>query len=334
MKPNLENEYQEPEAIKDLSPDGVELARRFMEDMLILLFLDGGARERIGFTHLSCLFGPMPGWYFWTKDRKGVYQLELRKAKPQKNEMVKAYFLLRYYPSPDEPCFHDFAFIEREARLSPVFDRTGTPCFNRRDEVRESLFAVGNLHFAFDQHLQLANLKISSQDRWIEIYNDGLFMQTDSGERSAVVAEGGIDRKVRGWELSWDFFDKLLLGFCYVHKTPPIGLRLNELSGKVYYIAGSGQVWETQDPTIRGWVLEAGISLRPTGQKSPFDGKTEEKMLFESPSLSRKKDQPMVQCFDGPPAERHPWIDPSWWEAQSWSFLACQEVDHLCFLEH
>ncbi len=313
--------------------DCLDLARKVMEDMFILLFLDEGARQKIGFTHISRLFGEMPGWYLWTKDRKGVYLLELRKARPLATKMIKAYFLLRYYPSPEEPFFDDFAFIERQARLGPIFDQTGTPHFERGNEIHESLFAVGNLHLIFDHGSHLAKLKISSQDRWIEGFEDGLIMQTDTGEKFEAVPKGRIDRKVRGWELSWNFFDKSLLGFCYVHKSCPMGVRLTKSPGMIYHIDANSQVVEVPESTINGWVLEASLLLQ-SAKKSTLDKTTCPKTHWESILHSSKKGEILVECFANPPAEKHPWINANWWMAASWSFPPSKEFHHSCFMDH
>jgi hypothetical protein len=212
-----------------------------MEDMFILLFFEAQAHHRIGFTKISRLISQEPGWYLWTKERKGAYLLELIDIEdfhkePRLVDMpnltihpaVRAEFVVRYYPSPEEPSFDDFAFIERETRLGHSFDHTGTPFFEKQNDIHESLFTVGQFHLAFDKGLDVASLSISSQDRWIEIVKNGPPAKTDDRQGSEVVSGEGKARNVPGWELSWYLFDKLLLSFCYVHKSIPLGLGLTE----------------------------------------------------------------------------------------------------------
>lgn len=323
---------QDTDSPRDISPDHVELARRVMEDMFVQLFWEEQACRRIGFKNISRLIGEMPGWYLWTDSRKGAYLLELRRIKPSDSRIIKAYFLLRYYPSPEDPFFKDLAHMERQVRLGSFFDHTGTPRSENRKEIHESLFAVGNLHLAFDTDLQLAKLQISSQDRWMEVYIDGQNDQANSAEKIEVVHKGGIDRNVRGWDLSWDFFDKLILGFCYVYKSPPIGVRLRKYPGVVYYIHSDGQAFEISQSSVHGWALEGGVFLKRS--RTPFPDPVKwEKMTFDSVSFF-KGDTLSAEIFANPPKERHPWINPHWWMAASWSFPGAEEVHHVCFTEH
>jgi hypothetical protein len=317
--------------------DSIELVRRVMEDMFILLFFEEQAHHRIGFTKISRLIGQEPGWYLWTKERKGAYLLELidiedfhREARlvdmPNLNihPAVRAEFIVRYYPSPEEPSFNDFAFIERETRLGPSFDHTGTPFFGKQDELHESLFTVGKFHLAFDKGLDFASLSISSQDRWIEI--------AKNREGGKVIPEEAKVRNVRGWELSWHLFDKLLLGFCYVHKSFPFGLALTEYPATIYHIYAPDQVVEAHEPEVYGRTIEAGVLLQSV--KGAIDPGVLKETFLQSVPLSLKKDEVLVDYFGSPPEEERPWINPDWWRAPSWTFPPPGEIQHHCFNDH
>jgi hypothetical protein len=307
-----------------------------MEDMFILLFFDKGACQRIGFINISRLFGERLGWYLWTRDQKGAYLLELTDAMYFDKEVrtnnipgVRAEFVLRYYPSPEEALFEDFAFIEREVRLGPCFDHTGTPLFERKDEIHESLFAVGNLTLDFDKGLNFEILKISSQDHWIEIVKEGPIVETDCRQIIEVIPEGTMARNVPGWELSWRFYDKLLLGFCYVHKTIPFGLGLTEFPGVVYHTYAQNKVIEATHPDIRGRTLEVGVLLQ-SNQTGSIDPEILKEAFFRSIPLPAKKKGLQVDCFTSLPRDEHPWIDPDWWTASSWIYQPSGEINHCC----
>ena len=316
--------------------DDIDLVRRVMEDMFILLFFDKQACHRIGFTKISRLVSQKPGWYLWTKEQKGAYLLELADVVYLDKEVgtdylnnipeVKAEFVLRYYPSPEEPLFEDFAFIEREVRLGPYFDHTGTPLFEKQNGIHESLFAVGNLYLDFDKGLNFAILKISSQDRWIEIVKNGPLVKTDQRQTIEVIPEGMMARNIPGWELSWYFYDKLLLGFCYVHKTFPFGLGLTEFPGAVYHIYARNKVIEVHEPDVRGRTLEVGVLLQ-SNQRPLIDPEVLKKAFSRSIPLSTKKTEFQVDCFTGLPKDKHPWIDPDWWTASSWIFEPCGDIN-------
>jgi hypothetical protein len=340
MEPKLtekRNEWQ---------PDNIDLTWRVMEDTFIPLFLDEQACQKIGFTHISRLIGETPGWYLWTKEQRGAYLLELIDIeyfhnepgivdipKPIINPEVKAEFIVRYYPSPDEPSFDDFAFIEREVRLGPSFDHTGTPLFDKQNEIHESLFTVGRFHLAFDKGLSLALLTISSQDRWIEIVKKGPLVKTDHRQVMEVIPEEVKTRNVPGWELSWYLFDKLLLSFCYVHKSIPFGLGLTEYPGTTYHISEFNQVVDAHEPDVHGRTIEAGVLMRSI-LPLPIDSRGLKEAFWESIRLSLKKDEVLVEYFENPPEEGCPWINPNWWIASSWSFPPPNEIHHCCFGDH
>ncbi len=322
----------------ELHSGDIDLVRRVMEDMFIPLFLDDQAHHSIGFTHISRLIGEKLGWYLWTKDQKGAYLLELMGVEPVEFKIphpfpgVAADFTLRYYPDPEEHSFENYALVERQARLGPFFDETGTPVFEKQNEIHESLFAVGNLHLAFDHLLRIATLKISAQDRWIEIHGDSLTIQHHSGQPAETIPKGDIDRSVPGWELTWHFFDKLLLGFCYVHKCFPVSLRLTKSPGFIYRVDGNHQVAEIRDLVTNRWTLETGIFLQSLKTLS-MDLETLKTAFRESIPHSLEKGETMVNYFENP-TRISPWIDSNWWKASSWIFQPSTEINHCCFKDH
>jgi len=134
MKPNVTKKQNESQR------NDIDLVQRILDDMFILLSFDKQACDRIGLTKITPVIGKMPGWYLWTKDRKGAYYLRLidteptetkaDRTRPSQNKRfawVVSDFILRYYPSPDEPLFEEYTFVERQVRLGPCFDHTGIP---------------------------------------------------------------------------------------------------------------------------------------------------------------------------------------------------------------
>jgi hypothetical protein len=320
--------------------DDIDLVRRVMEDMFILLSLDEQACDRIGFTKISPVIGKTSAWYLWPKDRKGAYSLQLagtepadaksdgtRSSRNKKVVWVVSDFILRYYPSPEEPIFEEYAFVERQVRTSPCFDHTGAPFSDKQDSIHKALFVIGTLHLAFDRELNFARLGISSQDRWTEILKGGAVVKTDHRRTIEVLPEGSVIRNVPGWELSWCFFDKLLLSFCYVHKSCPIALRLSKSPGVAYYIDTHGIAIEVQDAAIHEWTLGTGVLLQ-SGQKLSTSLTPLRKIFLASLQYSPEDDESLVDYLEGPPESERPWIDPAWWRASSWSFSSRLEMMH------
>jgi len=325
---------------KELDRNDIGLVQRILDDMFILLFFDEHACDRIGFTKISPVIGKMPGWYLWTKDREGAYYLQLvdtepteaksEGKRPSPNERPVWFvsdFILRYYPSPKEPLFEEYAFVERQVRISPCFDHTGIPFFGKQDAIHKSFFVVGTLHLAFDRDLNFARLGVSSQDRWIEILKGGPIVKTDYRRTIEVIPEGSVIRNVAGWELSWCFFDKLLLSFCYVHKCCPIALRLSRSPGVIYHIDPDGVATEVQDDTIHEWILGTGIFLQ-SGQELSNSMTSLRKIFIASLQYPPQDDEFLVDYLESPPESEHPWIDPAWWSASSWVLPSRLEMMH------
>ena len=316
--------------------DDIDLGRRVMEDMFIPLFLDELACQKIGFTHISRLIGGMPGWYLWTRDDSGVYLLELTGLEISESVLTTnqpssliAQLVLRYYPTPEEPSFKDFAFLEQQIRLSPCFDHTGTPLFEKQEEIHDSLFTVGHIFAAFDRDLSIVKLKVSSQERWVEFYEDGVRVETGSGLRTARLIKKTKLRNVPGWKLSWGFFDKLLLGFCYVHKSRPFGLRLMKSPASIYIVSGTGQCREVQTSDISAWALEVTVILQP-GKKPGITLKG----LWDSFPVTTDGGSLMIDSLENVSEEKHSWINPDWWAVQSWAFPPSEEIKHCCVRDH
>jgi hypothetical protein len=316
------------------------LIRRVMEDVFILLSLDEEACSKIGFTKISPAMGETPAWYLWTKDRKGAYSLQLsgiepadaksnrrRSSRTQRVVWVTSDFILRYYPSPEEPIFEEYAFVERQVRTSPCFDHTGAPLSDKQDSIHRALFVIGTLHLAFDRELNFARLGISSQDRWTEILKGGTVVKTDYTRTIEVLPEGSVIRNVPGWELSWCLFDKLLLSFCYVHKSCPIALRLSKSPGVAYHINTDGGAIEVQDATLHEWTLGTGVLLQ-SGQNLSTSKTPLKKIFLASLQYSPEEEEFLVDYIENAPESERPWIDPAWWSAFSWSFSFRPERVH------
>ena len=320
--------------------DDIDLVRRVMEDMLLPLFYDEPACHKIGFTQVSRLLSEMPGWYFWTKNQKGTYLLELVDIKardsnsyfgPHTSNILAAEFGLRYYPHPEEDCFKDYAFVERRIRLGSFFDQTGTPISEKRKEIDSFLFTVGDFRILFNGGLQIAGLSISAQEHWVEVREDGLHAKDPLGHTMEVVPKGGIDRNVPGWELSWNFFDKIVLGFCYVHRCCPIAVKLTKSRGDVYHTYLNGEVIEASDTKINRWTLETGILLK-SEKNSDVEESAFKKVLIELTPEESDKNEAVTTYFANP-TQICSWIDSDWWFASSWVLQPNGEICHCCFRE-
>jgi len=256
-------------------------------------------------------------------------------SSPNKVLDVAADFILRYYPTPEEHFFKDFTIIERQVRLGPFFDQTGIPLSEKQNGIHESLFTVGSFHLVLDKALHMAKLEISSQDRWIEIHihKDGLSAKTNSGQIIEVLSKGAINRNVPGWKLTWCFFDKLLLGFCYIHQSCPIGLKLTKSPGIICHIDAKGQVVKTQESKINRWTLETLVLLRSVNDSS-INKSTLKYLFMQCIGHGSHENVIFIDYFENLPEEKCPWINSNWWKASSWVFQPSVKMNRCCFKEH
>jgi hypothetical protein len=313
--------------------EDVERVRRAMEDMLLSLFHDQQACRKIGFSHISRPIGSIPGWYLWTGERKGAFLLELMRLRSLNHRFIAAYFLIRYYSSPEEADFHAFAPQERQARLSPFFDQNGTPKFESHDHIHESLFAVGNLNVEINRGLNLIKLKLFAQDRWREVRDDLREGEGTEAQSTHPISHLEMNRNVPGWELSWTLFDKLLLGFCYVYRSSPLGFRLTVSPGVEYHLGTDGRASEVPESTIQRWALETGLLLK-TGPNSDLVLETWKKKFYASLLRPPKQGEKLIAGFSDPPEKESLWIDSKWWTASSWTFPQKREVQPRCTHYH
>jgi hypothetical protein len=175
-----------------------------------------------------------------------------------------------------------------------------------------------------NQGLNLIKIKLFSQDRWREVRND---LREEEGTGAK------IHRNVPGWKLSWTLFDKLLLGFCFVHRSHPLGLRLTVSPGMEYRLGTGGMASEVPESSIQRWTLETGLLLK-TGPNSDLVLETWKKELYASLLRPPKQREKLISGFADPSEKESPWIDSKWWAASSWTFSQEGETHHRGFRNH
>lgn len=235
-----------------------------IRSIFLYAVVDNCLRNLIGIDKVSQIFDGEYGWYFWLSGRQGVWELCCADW-GKKFAWPYCRFLLRYYPHPEEKVFENFSFGEQIMRLSPSFTDYGCPKFDSRGEIDESYYVVGKLDIFLRSKIIVAILK--SQDRWIEYRPQGLKVEKPGGERVWVVEEGGKDRDVPGWDLSWQYFDCLVKAFCCIQKTPPSMVRLKSYPGRIWYVNG-GEVWEER--SAEALTRQLKVAIVPAGEKEKF----------------------------------------------------------------
>jgi hypothetical protein len=105
-----------------LPDESLAVAQQRFEGLVLALINADDARERLHFKYIGPEWLDAPGWYFWPKNRRGVYFLRLESAAGS-GPATDGRFALCYYPHPDEEVFAAYSLIEQLARVSDLFSR-------------------------------------------------------------------------------------------------------------------------------------------------------------------------------------------------------------------
>ena len=261
------------------------------------------------------------GWYLWFEDKPGAYLLELVEAESRKTEngcdapcLLSGYFQVKYYPDiSDDELFETFSFSEQAARMSRLFDKSGTPAFEAESEMNESLFVTGRLDVSRSPIGDFVELVLSAPDRWVTSHSRGLRIKDQRGADTEVLRAGETDRDVPAWELSWWLFDKLISAFCYAKRTEPSAVSVFEGTGKAFEIDGSHIVAkESKKKTIREITSAVVFSLREQrDEQEPFDLDRYIASLGARESLKKAV---LIDLQTGLPTRDRQWINRQWWQ--------------------
>jgi len=234
-------------------------------------------------------------WYVWTTHRPGAICLSLLPGHPESHP-DGALLALRYFPDPSESLFANFAPIEQQTRLSPLFDHTGTPEMDSAEEIDPSLFYVGTLVIV-PQGENYIGLHLSAQDRWIEQVHEGDVWRTR--------------RDVPGLELALTLLDPLVCGLSYLGRHPPVMVRAWRRPGVAWRIASNGQANSCLDPNASEWEIEHHGLVKP--------GRTG--AAGSTPPPETAAEPPLFEHATSTQPRYAPWpINPLWWQAAAWQF--------------
>lgn len=148
-------------------------------------------RDEIGYKMLSGMDKDQ-GWYIWLHQLPGVFDMFTLQGEIENS----ASFLLKYYPSPEEPGFQAYSEQEKKLRNQLLFEK-GAPKQDVRENVLADHFIIGQLDVLWEKHLI-----------WLHL----IVPETQEG-----IGGSGIPYL----SLSYSLYRHLLRSICFFTKTPP-----------------------------------------------------------------------------------------------------------------
>ncbi|PKM86940.1 MAG: hypothetical protein CVU87_10655 [Firmicutes bacterium HGW-Firmicutes-12] len=200
-------------------------AKGLMEELLLSIITQENAKNRLHFKYVSPEWIGMPGWYFWPKDKKGVFYIKLDRVLNREGGL-ECIYILYYYPHPEEEDFAQFTLLEQVARVSDLFSKTGVafkeacPCHSHSEhgefedlkdgkgvptpQERESLspwlFRIGSFEtFWKDGVLKECGVEAQVLSRTWAVRD--IEFSGDDGEGHTIMEKHSVDRSLSAWAL-------------------------------------------------------------------------------------------------------------------------------------
>lgn len=278
--------------------DPTAFAEATIGGLLGLVALSPQAKRRLGLSGASRRADGWPAWYLWLAGCSGAYELALVPPDAASFDHAGADFTLRYYPHPDEDDFSAFADIERQARVSPLFDHTGTPAIKTLVDIDPSLFHIATLSLCGSRRDGGLDLTLVTQDVWLET--------TDEHD------DGGTRRRVPGLALVAPLVDFLVCGRTYHGRHPPAAFVLARQPGLCWHVdASGGRPAVSADANL--------FMLRVDGLPSLG---VPEALCIAGAATEPPPPEAIVRRHDGDevPARAEPFATDEWWRAAKWKF--------------
>ena len=183
-------------------------------------------RRELGLLGASQVWGERPAWYLWLACSPGAYHLEMVDAAgggEDPSSLARALFSVKFYPSPESGMFNLFSPKERALMLNGCFDHTGTPVFEKLDEIEPHLFTVGSLEMVCHPAQDWMIFSLAALDLCREVKR--------SQPRPDRAASEVTVRRAPGWELAYGLFSRLLSLWSFQHKQTPVRIQMTSEKG-------------------------------------------------------------------------------------------------------
>jgi hypothetical protein len=291
-------------------------------DAAFRLVIPGPGRQIIGLKAISEKQNGAPGWYLWFESLSGAYLLELAEAGTRAEndgraalhrEAVQGRFRIKYYPDVTDPSsLSSFSASEQAFRESDCFDKTGTPDFERGEEIPDAFFQIGTIKAVLAADAKGFVLGLESPDRWVTWTTEGVAATDEQGGAHHLRVAGEKDRDVPAWQWSWFLMDRLVMTLCLAYSSAPRQVALYDAPGYAFRSHPNGVSQALPDETVR---RRLSISFHLHDGQPPRNESWSTHL--EDPSLLLES--PPGECLTSlcrEPAEPLPWVSSAWWHVR------------------
>lgn len=305
------------------------------------IFNDEGARKHFEFSQINFFNSTegLPGWNLWFQENTMAYQLVLVDARQVfdhnrffQGPSIEGRFAVRYFPGSDDLALDNYSCTETLLRLGSLFDNTGTPTLTGQESMDDSCFVVGYLDFRTDAKRNFFELECIAPNRWKDVRINGLYLNTPENEEYEMVAPGGIDRNVPGWDCAFYLFNKLILGCCHANKTMPLAVISAEKKWTRFDIDKDNNCMEMMDPDVDLFHMVTGFEIKP-GHLVPM---SQETYIQTVSSRLTSEGFLLSHVCKRPDSIASIKINPEWWSIKNKKFTVDIdfEMHHCCYHDH
>ncbi len=219
-------------------------------------------RHELGLLGASQVWGDRPAWYVWLAGSPGAFHLEMLESSVKSDDqedLARAVFSIRFYPSPQSDIFGLFSPQERALMQNGCFDHTGTPYFEKLNAIPPRLFTVGALELLCDPRRDWMVFSLAALDLCREI------RVTHPGPAKDALSEVVV-RSVPGWDISHALFSNLLSLWAFQSKQTPARLQMTTENGleALDGIPEAPPIRDAPDISLQNmWVLFCPDAARP-----------------------------------------------------------------------
>jgi hypothetical protein len=292
--------------------------RTKIDNMLVTASWIDQAKDSLGLDGVSQIWTEKPAWYLWVAGAGGVFHLQLEAGFQEGkggSEPASALFSIRCYPFRDGPFMDKFSVEEQGYVQSDLFDDTNTPQYAELGQLPYELFHVGSVELVLPEEEDWAFLELKSQDvMYIRSQTESEIEIPGLG-RSEPIHEGSVLRRVPGWELSFQLFDKLVLLSSMYLKSTPLRVAMTKARGIEAVINEDLALRAQESPDAEALSLSIMMGKDPEMDEPAIDLERfsqeigiGEQTIFDWHFTCR--------CVDHSefPVHNSPYVNPMWWK--------------------